>query len=203
MKSSFRTQQGLSFTLVELLVVIAIISILASALLVGGSIAIKAAERAKANALASQIQIACLSYYNDYNAYPMTPDTTEPYLYNTSDRNDWENLTYALCGNINPASPGTTATTNIANPRGNQYLQMNRSQVDNNGVPVNPCATNTSQYPYFNIQFDGAYCGVLSNVPSFTPGSVTTNDIQGTVYLWVDCNTGNGKENPNFYVHAP
>ncbi|HUB66246.1 MAG TPA: type II secretion system protein [Candidatus Methylacidiphilales bacterium] len=203
MKSSFRTQKTLSFTLVELLVVIAIISILASALLVGGSMAIKAAERAKAGAMAQQLQVAALNYYNDYNTYPMTPNTQAPYVYGTNDVENWENLSWALCGNINVASPGTPVTPTVSNTRGNQYLQLPKSYVDNNGIPLNPATSNSKTGPYFNIAFDGAYCGVISNVPIFTPGSVTTNNMQGQVYVWVDCNSGSGNDNPNFWVHAP
>jgi prepilin-type N-terminal cleavage/methylation domain-containing protein len=201
-----------SFTLVELLVVIGIIAILAAVLLTAGNSAIKAALRAKATTMIGQIQIACMSYQNDYAVLPIPSSAvgTQP-CYSTGDVQDWTNLICALCGNINPYS-GTAATgLTVSNTRSIAYLQLNRSSIDSNGVPVNPISpysTNT----YFNIILDGAYTGVLTNVtgsssvtfPVFSAGSLSlTGNISGSVYLWANCNSSSGASNVSWWVHAP
>jgi prepilin-type N-terminal cleavage/methylation domain-containing protein len=203
MRRHFRAAHQFSFTLVELLVVIAIIAILAAVLLAAGNAAIKAALRVKSGVMASQIQIACMNYDGDYNYYPISTNTAAgtQVTYNTADTNDWEPLIYALCGNINPYN-STSQSPSVPNTRGNVYLTLNRSSMDNNGVPLNPIGPTTPSY--FNISMDGAYSGILTNVPLFSPGAMSMGNLAGVgVYVYVNNNSLTGTSNVNWWTHSP
>jgi len=209
--SRLRLSKLSSFTLVELLVVIGIIAILAAVLLTAGTSALRAAQRAKAQNMAVQIQAAVTSYYTEYSVYPIVGGGAgADVYYNASDLTDWENLTYALCGNINPYSPTTPATTTVTNTRSIAFLSLRKADVDVNGVPVNPInpyATGVNQY--FNIAMDGNYDGLLGNngtasgvITNFAlPAMLVLPAITQGVAVWANCNTGNGTNN-TFYVHT-
>ena len=208
MKRLFRDRRSSSFTLVELLVVISIIAILASVVIGAYSSAMKAALRAKAQVMASQIQTACMAYYNDYGVYPLStnpaPTTQAEATFGTTstDQQNWEYLIWALCGNINAATPGTAPSTlNVPNPRSIIYLSLNKSSIDANGIPINPVFSSTPG-TYFNISMDPTYSGILSNVPIFSPGLVGTSNMMGGVYVWANCNV-TGASNGTWWVHAP
>src|ERR1700722_20188323 len=120
MKRSFRDSRCASFTLAELLIamgVIVVLVILVFVLLVS-SIGPIGDHRLTAQTMATQIQTACLGYYNDYGTYPIptnTPAGTQP-TYGIGDTNDWKNLIWALCGNINPYDL-SAQTPSVPNPR--------------------------------------------------------------------------------------
>jgi type II secretory pathway pseudopilin PulG len=185
----------LSFTLIELLFLLGILLVLASVLLVSSGGPLPATLRAKAATEANQIQVACMAYYNDYGGYPVptnAPTGVELY-YGTHDTNDWKNLMWALCGNIN-AYNATTVTSTVPNTRSIAYLQLSKNNIDDNGIPLNPIAPEMPSY--FNIILDGTGSGPLTNLPSFMTNS------GGGVFVWADCNA-NGSSNVNFWVHAP
>ncbi|MCE0496383.1 MAG: hypothetical protein LV481_00345 [Methylacidiphilales bacterium] len=184
---------------------------MASVLLVAGNSALKAALRAKAQTMASQIQTACMAYYNDYSVYPFStnPAPTTQVNFGTNatagstDEQNWGPLIYALCGNLNPYNPTqapSTYTPSVPNTRSIAYLSLNRSSIDANGIPLNPIAPTTPSY--FNISMDPTYSGILSNVLIFSPGSMTTNQMTGGVYVWANCNSSNST-NVNWFVHSP
>jgi prepilin-type N-terminal cleavage/methylation domain-containing protein len=202
MKQPFRNRRCSSFTLVELLVVIGIIAILASVLLFAGNQAIKAALRAKAATMMNQIQVACMAYYNDYSVYPIGTNAVSPWQYGTNDEADWAPLMWGLCGNMNAYTPTTAPSPmSVSNTRGIAYLQLNRSNIDANGIPLNPIAPTTPSY--FNIDLDGAYTGILTNVPIFSSGTITTGNLSAGIYVWANCNSSSGVTNNNWYVHSP
>jgi prepilin-type N-terminal cleavage/methylation domain-containing protein len=208
--SRFRLSKLSSFTLVELLVVIAIIAVLAGVLLTGVTSALNTAKRAKAANMAANIQTAVMGYYSEYSVYPIpTQGTPADVYYNSNDKPDWQNLAWALCGNINTASPTTVVTPTVTNTRAIAFLNLKSSDVDANGVPVNPINPYTAPAnQYFNIAMDGNYDGLLGN--NGTANGVLTNfalptmpaaTITQGVAIWANCNTGNGANN-NFYVHT-
>jgi type II secretory pathway pseudopilin PulG len=206
MKRPFRSSRYSSFTLVELLVVLGIITILASLLLMAVNGAIKMALRAKAATMANQIQGACMTYYNDYGIYPLPTNaasqTQFQYGATSTDTSNWKNLIWALCGNINAYSPTTAQTPTVSNTRSIAYLSLNIASIDTNGVPLNPIPPDTTNL-YFNIMLDGAYTGILTNVPVFSAGTLTTNNMSGGVYVWASCNTTSNVSNYSWWVHAP
>jgi prepilin-type N-terminal cleavage/methylation domain-containing protein len=200
-----------SFTLVELLVVMGIIAILASVTLNIGVVAINAARRAKAANMANQIQTAVLGYYGEYSVYPIPTATANSDVYfSSSDQTDWQNLAWALCGNIDVAAPTTPVTPTVANTRSITFLNLRGSDADANGIPLNPINPYISPAnQYFNIAMDGNYDGILGNNGTATsvitnfayPTMPTTNTIAQGVAIWANCNTGTGTNN-NFYVHT-
>jgi prepilin-type N-terminal cleavage/methylation domain-containing protein len=208
------------FTLVELLVVVAIIAILAAVILSAGGAAIRAAQRAKAANLATQIQTAALNYYTEYSVYPV-PSTfvagTDYYISDgTSDQANWGNLIEALCGNISPHSVTTAVTPAVTNTRGIAFLQLKASDVDAEDAPLNPISFNSTANPYFNIVIDSDYSGIvgdtgtgLGKMPNFstsTQGSVLflAKGASGGIAVWANCNTTTTTTqwNPNFFVHT-
>jgi len=203
-----------SFTLVELLVVMGIIAILAAVTLNIGSVALNAAKRAKAANMATQIQTACLNYYTEYSVYPVpTQGTPADVSYGTNDANDWEPLTYALCGNINVANPAATVTSTVANTRAIAFLNLKASDADANGVPVNPISPSSVAGPYFNIAINSSYSGVLGvgtsavqNMPNFTTtaGSWAAGGGSSTagIAVWANCNPNASTTNQAFWVHT-
>jgi prepilin-type N-terminal cleavage/methylation domain-containing protein len=215
--------RSVAFTLVELLVVIGIIAILASVVAVSAGSAIRAAKRAQANAEASQIQTAVLSYYTEYGVYPVSAaDAAVPgdVYYNGTDVARWENLMWALCGNINPYSPQTAVTPTVPNSRAIAYLAPTRSTIDANGIFTNPFGTSgTSTYFYMAIDTD--YSGVVGDstpakgkMPDFTmyptnyTGVMLQDGTPGGVAVWCPCDQplGGGtasKASPaNFWAHT-
>ncbi|MCE0482999.1 MAG: type II secretion system GspH family protein [Methylacidiphilales bacterium] len=212
-KSLFRSHLGKpsSFTLVELLVVIGIIAILASVAMYGASSAIKAAKRAKAQALANSIQTASLAYYTEYGVYPVPGDAVTGQDYSIADNQsaDWKALLYGLCGNINPYDSSTTAPANaVANTHGVAFLSLKNSDVDVNGGPLNPLPSDTTHI-YFNIAIDNDYDGILGvppshvlNMPKFGSTFSATGGGSSTagIALWANCNGSTTSTNQNFYV---
>jgi prepilin-type N-terminal cleavage/methylation domain-containing protein len=203
------------FTLIELLVVITIIAILAAVLLNAGSMAIKAAQRAKAANLATQIQTATLGYYTEYSVYPVPSGTMTDYEITdaTGSQGAWGNLICVLCGNIHPSSPATTFTpTTIANSRAIAFLSLKSSDVDNGDAPLNPAPPSTAN-PYFNIAIDSDYDGLLGTIaptvgtmPNFSKSTTVNMDFTGTstagVAVWANCNGSTTSKNPGFWVHT-
>jgi prepilin-type N-terminal cleavage/methylation domain-containing protein len=226
MKKISRPSRSSGFTLVELLVVIAIIAILASVVLAGVSTAINAAKRVKASNTATQIQTAVINYYTEYGVYPVpssaggTPQ--DAYYPATGDQNDWENLMWALCGNLN-ASTAQPEISSVSNTRAIPFLTPRRSDVDGNGVPVNPFSSTTAANPiYFNIVIDADYDGIAgdsnggANMPDFTPTNwptgqtasvFLTHGVAQGVAVWACCDPAfitnpTGSKSPNFWVHT-
>jgi prepilin-type N-terminal cleavage/methylation domain-containing protein len=206
-----------SFTLIELLVVITIIAILAAVLLNAGSMAIKAAQRAKAANLATQIQTATIGYYTEYSVYPVPPPAGAPVDYEITDatgsQGTWGNLICILCGNIHPSSPATAFNpTTITNSRGIAFLTLKSSDVDNGDAPLNPVPPSTAN-PYFNIAMDSDYDGLLGTasptqgtMPNFSKSTPANMDYTGTstagVAVWANCNGSTTSKNPGFWVHT-
>jgi len=209
-----------SFTLVELLVVIGIIAILAGVLLEVGGTVIKSAKRAKAANTANQIQTAALAYYTEYSIYPVPSGTTTDYEITdaSGSATAWGNLICVLCGNIEPASPGTTFTaTTITNSRGIAFLSLKASDVDANNAPLNPLPTvngATTNNAYFNIAIDGDYDGVLGvaapvqNMPNFSAATWNAAAQAGGgtstagVAVWANCNGTSGLNTAPNWVHT-
>jgi len=206
------------FTLVELLVVMAIIAILASVILFGGGGAIRAAKRAKAANMATQLQTAALGYYTEYSIYP--DDTTAfpagtDYVIKDNDAANWKNLLVALCGNINPAT-GVAATSTVSNTRGIPFLSLKTTEVDANVGPLNPLPPDTTHL-YFNIAIDNDYNGVLgiaassavTTMPNFGTGTMTSLTLSGGsstagIAVWANCTTkpDNTSCNSSWWVHT-
>jgi prepilin-type N-terminal cleavage/methylation domain-containing protein len=220
MKSSSR-KRGHAFTLVELLVVIGIIAILAGVIVASVSAAIKYAKRTKSAAIAVQLQTAVQNYYVEYGVYPTQsgfPSTTGDAYYTgtTTSLTGWENLIYALCGNINPAT-GTTVTPAVSNTRSVPFLAPSRSDCDANGVPVNPFGlSGTTGSTYFYMALDTDYSGIIGDsgdaqgkIPNFTASTnVMANPAQpvtGGVAVWCpnDQSTAAGTpSNVSFWAHT-
>jgi type II secretory pathway pseudopilin PulG len=218
-------------------VVIGIIAILAGVLVAGVGSALSFAKRTKANATATQIATAVQNYYTEYGVYP-TPDATsagDDYYPGTTAGN-WTALMYALCGNQNPYSPTTTAGPSatpgagVPNTRAIPYLSPSHSDIDANGIFVNPFATLTAgavtgpsanKSPYFYMAVDTDYSGVVGDsgtaagtLPNFTQystnytGLFLTTGTPGGVAVWSPCNQPLGagtaaKPNPaSFWAHT-
>ena len=199
-----------SFTLVELLVVIAIIAILASVILSAGNMALKAALRAKAANLATQLQTSGLGYYTEYNVYPVPSGTTADYTITDTQQSQWAVLIDALCGNVSPSTGLAVAQTTITNSRGIAFLSLNASAVSGD-APLNPLPTSTEIY--FNIAFDSDYDGILGATPSvavlpnFATGTQTSLTMTGGhstagVAVWANCNGSTKTTNANYWVHT-
>ena len=196
------------FTLIEILVVIAIIAILAAAFIVAAGQAINAAKRAKANVIATQIQAAILNYQTEYGLYPI-PSTaaaaTDTY-FSDGDSTDWQNLCNALCGNISAYDNSSKTGLTVSNTRVIAYLTPKKSDVDSNGILLNPFFSSTataSSNPYFYLVMDADYDGLCGDT-SATKLPDFTNWSSGTLYsaaptlakgntqgasLWVDCDS--------------
>jgi prepilin-type N-terminal cleavage/methylation domain-containing protein len=215
--SFFRRRRGVAFTLVELLVVIGIIAILAGVIIGGVSSAIRFAKRTKANTEASQIQTAVQGYYTEYGVYPVpTGAATGDAYYNGTDVGDWENLTWALCGNINP-STGTTVTSTVPNVRNISFLSPTHSDLDTmgDGIVVNPFGSSAdANATYYFIAIDTDYSGVVGdsgaakgNMPDFTQTNSLTmlaNGTPGGVAVWSPCDQAlsGAKYHPSFWAHT-
>jgi prepilin-type N-terminal cleavage/methylation domain-containing protein len=220
--SSRRRQRGIAFTLVELLVVIAIIAILAAVIIGGVSSALRFAKRTKANAMASQLSTAVQNYYTEYSVYP-TADAAggtpaDDYYDATTDASRLQQLTWALCGNINPLNPGTPQTPAVPNTRAIAYLTPTRGDLDGTyGIPANPFGSSATS-PYYFLAVDTDYSGVVGDsggvaarMPNFSGGTnVNSNPaltgVPGGVAVWCSCDQpllGAGKpSNPNFWAHT-
>jgi prepilin-type N-terminal cleavage/methylation domain-containing protein len=216
-RPSLHRQRGIAFTLVELLVVIGIIAILASIITVSAGNAIRAAKRAKAANAGLNIQTAVQSYFTEYNVYPVPAGTTVDAYYAGTDNGDWQNLMYALCGNINPLN-GQAVTSTVANTRDIAYLAPTRSDLDTQyGIIANPFGTSATT-PYFYIAMDSDYSGAVGDssatkLPDFTAnttnymGATLPNGTLGGVAVWCPCDqplmgTTSKPSPPNFWTHT-
>jgi len=228
MKQSFSRSRWFKlsgFTLIELLVVIAIIAILAAVLLSAGSMAIKAAQRAKAANLANQIQTACMGYYTEYSVYPVVV-ASPPVDILYSSKTDWQPMSVCLCGGIDPGNPGggQYSTQTIPNTRQIAFLTLNASDLDTSitpAVPKLPFTINGST-AYFQMAIDADYSGILGDstagatppdfssmaatLTAYTPPTAfaTTKKLAVGVAVWGNCDPQSTatKTHPNFWVHT-
>jgi len=217
------------FTLIELLVVMGIIAILAAVLFPAGAAAINAAKRARANAMASNIQTAVLAYNTEYSVYPVATPTGTPadtWIDGTTSGGGapWAILACVLCGNIHPSN-GTTytpPTTGPTNTRGIAFLNLKSGDVfgatsttGTPDAPKNPIPTSATADIYFSIAMDSDYDGILGATPSTaqlpnfsasSSGSVVLTGGTSTagVAVWANCNgtTTQANWNPAFFVHT-
>jgi prepilin-type N-terminal cleavage/methylation domain-containing protein len=202
----FRKPRYHSFTLIEMLVVMGIIAILAGVLFPAISAAINSAKRAQANNMVNQISTSVLGYYTEYSVYPLTTNqitaATDVYIA-SNQQSDWQPLIIALCGNVNPYSPGTAVSGNaVANTRAIPFLNLRKSDIDSSGIPVNPISPAAAGNKYYNIAIDGDYNGILSNLPTASLPTTTTNVITGGVAVWANCNASFSSTNAAFWVHT-
>ena len=204
--SIYKRRRGMAFTLVELLVVMGIIAILAAVVVSGISSALAFAKRTKANATAMQIQTAMQNYYTEYGIYASsTADASSKtdLLYSGATGVDvarWQNLMWALCGNINPLTGTPVTTGSVPNTRSIQYLTPTRSDIDTTyGIPANPFGS-ASTTPYFYMAVDNDYSGVvgdsgaaLAQLPDFSKystnymGATLATGTPGGVAIWCPC----------------
>jgi prepilin-type N-terminal cleavage/methylation domain-containing protein len=196
-----RRNRGIAFTLVELLVVIAIIAILAGVIVAGTGSVLRMAKRTKANSTAVQIQTAVQSYYTEYSVYP-TADagaaaTDDFYTGQAAGMAAWQNMMYALCGNIDPMHGTTKEGTITSNTRSIAYLSPTRGDMDANGVLQNPFGSGETS-SYFYMVLDTDYSGVVGDssttkLPDFTAsptnymGAVLASGTPGGVAIWCPC----------------
>jgi type II secretory pathway pseudopilin PulG len=186
-----------------MLVVMAIIAILISLGFVGATAAINAAKRGKANTIASQIQAASLSYFTEYNVYPVPTGTQGDYSIEDTDGGSWGSLLIALCGNHNTYSNTSGVTSSVPNPRNIAFLSLKSSDVDSSNAPLNPLPTGSEIY--FNITMDSDYDGSISaNMPSFANGTFSSGGGSSSagVAVWANCNGSTSSNNAAFYVHT-
>lgn len=176
--------------------------------------AIKAAERAKAANMGTQIQTACLNYYTEYSVYPVPSGTTTDYTIadTSSAATTWGTLIDVLCGNNSPSTGLATTPSTITNSRGIPFLSLKASDVDTHDAPLNPLPTGTEIY--FNIAFDSDYDGVLgvspsavTTMPNFATGTQTSLTLSGGhstagVAVWANCNGSTSTTNANYWVHT-
>jgi prepilin-type N-terminal cleavage/methylation domain-containing protein len=201
------------FTLIELLVVIAIIAILASVVSVAAGSAINAAKRAKAANTATQISTAIVNYYTEYGVYPMP--STPPSGYTGTDEGP---LMFALCGNINASTATQGTSGSVPNTRQIAFLTPKKTEVDGNGIPINPMTT-IANPAYFSIVMDNDYDGITGdngeteppNFANATAGTVCPpggSPITQGVAVWADCDPTSlppataTSTSPQFWVHT-
>jgi prepilin-type N-terminal cleavage/methylation domain-containing protein len=200
-----KRRRGIAFTLVELLVVMAIIAILIGVVIAGISNALAFAKRTKANATAVQIQTAMQNYYTEYGVYAASAnDAATPgdtYYSGVTDGARWQNLMWALCGNINPLTGQAVTTGTVPNTRSIQYLTPTRSDLDTQyGIPANPFGTTGTAAPYYYMAVDNDYSGVvgdsggaLAKLPDFSKystnymGATLATGTPGGVAVWSPC----------------
>jgi len=207
MKSSIcKRRRGMAFTLVELLVVMGIIAILAAVVIAGISSALRFAKRTKANAEGVQIQTAMQNYYTEYGVYAASAadtSTKADLLYSGTAGTDtarWQNLMWALCGNINPLTGAVVTTGTVPNTRAIPYLSPTRSDIDTvYGIPANPFGS-SSTVPYFYMAVDNDYSGVVGDsgtaagkLPDFSKystnylGATLAGGTPGGIAVWCPC----------------
>ena len=208
--------------------VIGIIAILASVVVAGATSALNAAKRTKASNIADQIQTAINAYYTEYSVYPVTSSNSSAgsgdMYYDDGPDTSQQGLIFALCGNINPTNgqQGTSSTTDVPNVRQIAFLTPRRTDVDTNGILLNPF--NPTSDPYFYIAMDSDYSGVVGDsgtakgvMPDFTQWKTGTAEAAATtlqngatqgVAVWCDCDAASlppkeaGSKAPNFWIHT-
>jgi prepilin-type N-terminal cleavage/methylation domain-containing protein len=224
--SIFKRRHTAGFTLVELLVVMGIIAILAAVVIAGVSSAISFAKRTRANATCVQIQTAMQNYYTEYGVYAASATDTATktdLLYSGATGVDgarWQNLMWALCGNINPLTGAVVTTGTVPNTRAIQYIAPTHSDLDTvYGIPANPFGSSATT-PYYYMAVDNDYSGVvgdsgaaLNTLPNFTvntvnyTGTTLTKGTPGGVAVWCSCNqplvgTASNPSHPYAWAHT-
>jgi prepilin-type N-terminal cleavage/methylation domain-containing protein len=209
MKQSLKNSRAQGFTLVELLVVIAIIAILAAVVTVAAGGVINSAKRAKAGVACNQIVTAITSYYTDYGVYPVESGNVGDEYYATQD--DWDKLTIALCGNINPYTSQTNQPSTVPNARATIYLTVQHSDVDNTGALKTPfTAGNAPEYYYAEVDSDYSNTiGGDGHIPDFSnvTSSSTSLSFDATLTTgaaaWSNCDAPYGTTTtPSHWVHT-
>lgn len=206
----------MAFTLVELLVVIGIIAILAGVTVVSVGAALRFAKKTKSQAMATSIQTAVQSYYTEYGVYPTQanfPSTGDAYYDGTTaSKTGWQQLIWALCGNVNPANGTAQTTVAVPNARAIPFLSPTRSDLEAaTGIPLNPFGVSgTAGSTYFYMAIDTDYTTITGDngdangkIPNFTDSTNALANakqpVPGGVAVWCpnDQPTAGSKPSPS------
>ncbi len=143
------------FTLIELLVVISIIALLAGLGMSGIQSAMKAAKKAQANALMSQVRTAVTAYSTEYGRLPI-PDTYSGSDYTLSESDEWRDMVIMLSGNRDPVTGQNVSSPRISNSREIVFFEFKKQDLDGNGALRDP--TFPPKAPgFFVMLLDGDY----------------------------------------------